>query len=81
MLGLCKNDKKELKRKNIHMSVEIAEWYEKESFNMGISTSALMVMALKQYIDSQAALKFAGNIQDLVGKVEHLQSLSLLQDC
>ena len=60
--------RKETKRKNIQLSIELAKWYEELADEIGISHSALMTMALKQYKDQQEALKFASNIEDLIEK-------------
>lgn len=40
----------EKKRKNITISTEISDWYEKKSRETGMTQSSLMAMALSQYI-------------------------------
>ena len=37
-------------RKNIRMSPEVADWFEKRAKELGVSQSNLMVMALSEYI-------------------------------
>lgn len=70
--------KRELVRKNVFMSVEIAQYIEEMSEKMGISQSALMVTAIKGYIDQQEALQFARSVPDWFKQVQMFQEGSQL---
>lgn len=61
-------------RKNIMMSDEISSWYEQQAKEMGINQSSLMVMALKQYIDQQRALKEMSGLPELIKKLQDLKA-------
>ena len=52
------------------MSVEVANWYEEKSKELGISQSALMVMALSEYIKQDKTIMMMSNLQELVNKLE-----------
>lgn len=49
-------------RKNIGMSEETAKWYKEKSKEMGVTQSALMSIALTEYIKQDNALKTMSNI-------------------
>jgi len=57
-------------RKNIRMSPEVAEWYEKKAKELGVSQSNLMVMALSEYIKQDKTIMMMSNLQELVNKLE-----------
>lgn len=58
-------------RKNITMSDETANWYETRSEQMGVSQSALMSIALSEYIKQDKAVSSMNDI------MSHLQKLQL----
>lgn len=62
----------QLRRKNMHMSENIANWYEEKAKEMGVSQSNLMVMALKYYMDQQQALEFSSTMGGLFEQMQKL---------
>lgn len=64
------------KRVNITVSDEIIQFYQELSDEMGIPRSAVMVMAMKTYMDQQKSLKMGDiykSMQELVDKLEGKQ--------
>ena len=59
----------EVIRKNIRMSPEVAEWYEKRAKELGVSQSNLMVMALSEYIKQDKTISILSNIQGIIEKI------------
>jgi len=70
------NSNKKVVRKNIRMSPEVAEWYEKRAKEMGVSQSNLMVMALSEYIKQDKTIKMMSNLQEIIEKLERVESNS-----
>ena len=64
----------ELVRKNIRMSPEVAEWYEKRAKELGVSQSNLMVMALSEYIKQDKTIKMMSNLEKMIKKLEDTQN-------
>lgn len=66
------------KRVNITISDEIIDFYQELSDEMGVPRSAVMVMAMKVYMDQQKSLR-VGDIykamQELVEKLEEKNQL------
>lgn len=61
-------------RKNIRMSSEVANWYEKKAQELGVSQSNLMVMALSEYIKQDKTIMMMSNFQEVVRKLENKKS-------
>lgn len=57
-------------RKNINMSIEVAKWYEDKAKELGISQSALMVLALSDYIKQDKALEMMSQMKEMFNKME-----------
>lgn len=57
-------------RKNIRMSPEIAEFYEEKAEEMGISQSALMVVALSDYIKQEKTINMMSNMEAMLKLTE-----------
>ena len=57
-------------RKNLYMSTLIADWYEQEAENLGISQSSMMALALQHYIDYKKSLDMSGVLQKIINIVE-----------
>lgn len=57
-------------RKNITMSLELAAWYEEKAKNIGVSQSALMVMALNEYIKQDKTIAMMSAFESMVGKFD-----------
>lgn len=66
----------EIVRKNIRMSGNIAEWYEKKAKYLGISQTNLMVMALNEYIKQEKAVDMMSNFEYVAQQLEELKGLS-----
>lgn len=60
-------------RKNITLSDELADYFEKKSKETGISQSALMVMAISEYLDQKRALESLGDILAQMKKLENMK--------
>lgn len=64
--------KVDARRINITVSEEIINFYQELSEEMGIPRSAVMVMAMKNYMDQQKSLKMGDmykTIQDLINRL------------
>lgn len=59
---MFKGDVKMAVRKNISISEETAKWYEDKAKEIGTNQSALMSIALNDYIKQDNALKTMSNI-------------------
>lgn len=59
---MCKGDVKMAVRKNISISEETAKWYEDKAKEIGTTQTALMSIALNEYIKQDNALKTMSNI-------------------
>lgn len=55
------------------MSEEVATWYEEKSKEMGVSQSALMTIALKEYIDKERAMSMMDNLKQMIKEVKEIQ--------
>lgn len=62
------------KRKNINMSDEIAKWYEDKATELGVTQTALMTIALKNYIDQEKALDMMGKFEKMINDVRKIQN-------
>ena len=62
-----------VKRKNINMSDEIANWYENKALELGVTQTALMTIALKQYIDQERAMNVMENMKGLLGELKDVK--------
>ena len=61
-------------RKGINMSVTLAGWYENKARELGISQSALMVMALSEYIKQDKAVDIISNLKDIMSVMKDSRS-------
>lgn len=61
-------------RKNLWMSDEMAGWYEKRAKEIGVSQTALMVLAMRFYIDQQDAIKATKEIPGWLAQLQELQA-------
>lgn len=59
-------------RKNVQVTKRIAKWFEDESFETGVSQSALMLMALSSYVDQQTSMTMADVLKELQSKLEEV---------
>lgn len=57
-------------RKNIRMSSEVADWYEKRAKELGVSQSNLMIMALAEYIKQDKTIRTMSNLEKMLEKLE-----------
>lgn len=60
----------ELVRKNIRMSPEIAKYYEDKARELGISQSAMMVIALNEYIKQEKTINMMSNMEYMLKLTE-----------
>lgn len=49
-------------RVNIRVSKKIKEYFEKKSAETGVAQSALMALALEEYIDQKQTINFFGGV-------------------
>ncbi|NMA93016.1 MAG: hypothetical protein GX973_07875 [Firmicutes bacterium] len=59
-----------LVRKNIRMSPEVAKYYEEKAEAMGVSQSALMVVALTDYIKQEKTISMMSNVETMLKQLE-----------
>jgi len=59
-----------LVRKNIRMSPEVAKFYEEKAEAMGVSQSALMVVALTDYIKQEKTISMMSNVEAMFKQLE-----------
>lgn len=57
-------------RKNISISAETAKWYENKSKEIGTTQTALMSIALNEYIKQDSALKTMADIMQQMKKLQ-----------
>lgn len=57
-------------RVNINISESIKKWFENKSQETGISQSALMAMALNEYIDQKESINGMTNIMTYFQQLE-----------
>lgn len=57
-------------RVNINVSERINDWFVKKAEELGVTRSALMCMALNEYIDQKEGMKAMGDLQGLMGVIE-----------
>lgn len=60
-------------RKNISISEETAKWYENKSKEIGTTQTALMSIALNEYIKQDSALK---TMSDIMKQMKKLQDVN-----
>lgn len=60
-------------RVNINVSDKINKWFEDKGKELGVSKSALMCMAMNEYIDQKEAMVSFSNIQEFMAQVERLK--------
>lgn len=60
-------------RKNISISEELAQYFEEKSKATGISQSALMVMAMTEYLEQKKAMNSLSDILEQIKKLEKLK--------
>ena len=60
-------------RKNVTMSEETAQWYEARAKEIGTTQSALMAIALTDYIKQENVIKTMTNLMSEMKKLEELK--------
>jgi hypothetical protein len=70
---MCKGDVKMAVRKNIRISEDTAKWYEDKAKEIGTTQSALMSIALIDYIKQDNALKTMSNIMIEMKRLQELK--------
>lgn len=68
-------ENKNVIRVNIRVSQKIKKYFEDKSSETGVAQSALMALALEEYIDQKAVLAFTSTgAKDLLEKIESLKN-------
>lgn len=62
------------------MGEQVAQWYETRAKELGVSQSALMTIALKQYIDQDRAMDLMGNMKQMLIDAKELKELERAQE-
>lgn len=60
-------------RVNIKISRAIKTWFENKSEETGINQSALMAMALSEYIDQKEGMKLMDNMTAFMSKIDDIE--------
>lgn len=55
------------------MSQEVAEWFENRAKEMGVSQSALMTIALRDYIDKEKAMSMVDTMKGMLNDMKSIQ--------
>lgn len=61
-------------RKNVTMSKNLSNWLEQRAEELGISQSALIVLAIADYIKQDKAMDMMSNSGSILKQLEELQS-------
>lgn len=61
-------------RVNITVSEEIKAWFEEKSKKTGVAQSALMCMALEEWIFQKEAMKSMSDMGSIISKLEDMQN-------
>lgn len=61
-----------MKRINMNISSELVEWFDKKSSEIGVSRTALMSMAMYQYMEQRENIKALENFQIILDRVEKM---------
>ena len=67
------NSKENMIRMNLYIPRSYREWLEKKSKDTGVTMSAIMVMALKTYMDQQDAMEL---MPKMLAKLNELENMS-----
>ena len=60
-------------RKGIQLSQALARWYEEKSLDLGVSQSALIVMAMNDYKTQQDAIETGMNLPQVIEELKLMQ--------
>lgn len=56
---------------------EVKDYFDEQVKTLGIARNGLIVMALKQYVDQQKALKDMGGLPKLIEQLKDIQNQTL----
>ena len=62
-------------RKNVNVSEKVAKWFENKSKETGLSQSALMAIALNNFIKDDETVKNVISIDDFISKMEEIKNI------
>lgn len=68
---------KNLVRVNMYMSETLRDFYRQYANEMGTTMSAVMIMALKTYMDQQTGLNMGKDFKAMLEQMQRLQPESL----
>ncbi len=60
-------------RKNIPLSDYQSEWLKEKAKEIGVSQSAIISMAISQYIDQHTAMRDLSNLEKLISDIKELK--------
>ena len=63
-------------RMNIYLVQELKDYVDAQARNFGLSTSAYMTMIIQNYRTQNDALASVKNVEDIMNKLEKLNSLN-----
>ena len=67
------DNKNEMHRINVRISLKANEWLDKESAETGFSKSTMVMLALEQYIQQKQALQGMHDMNNLVERLERIE--------
>lgn len=65
----------EIKRVNIRMGHNLHDWFQSHSDELGVPTSALMVIALNEYRKQQIAVNGLPDLTKMINDMKQIESV------
>jgi hypothetical protein len=63
-------------RVNLNIAESIRDFYKQFANDLGTNMSAVMIMALKSYMDQQKGLNIGGNLKGMLDDLKKLQEMA-----
>lgn len=67
-------------RMNLYMSEGLKAFYTQLAEEMGVTTSACMVMALKSYMDAQKGIQMGTDLKAMLKQLQEMQQVEGIQE-
>ena len=67
-------EKKKIYRKQVQMAELVAKWYENKAEEIGLTQNALMLMALKNFMDQQELMQTSKQVPEWLALAHEMQS-------